>query len=301
MSAVLPVLNFWLRHVEKTRMRRGSMATLRRALEVQARVFFHPPRGTVRTRRDFGGIPCIALTPPAASADRVLFYIHGGGFVFGSPETHGAMAATLAQRIGATAILPRYRRAPEHPFPAALQDVREAWEGLIASGVDPRHVVLGGDSAGGALAFGLIADLCAEKTPMPGAVFGLSPLTDLTHSGDSFRANAARDVILPAERAVELAQLYLQGRQGDDPAISPLLAEFNGAPPVWMTVGDTEILLDDSRRMQMRLQAQNVTAELVVMRDLPHVWPLFHNVLPEGRQTLAALARWIRQQQNWAS
>lgn len=235
---------------------------------------------------------------------RVLFYIHGGGFVFGSPDTHAAMVAQLCQRTGARAVLPKYRLAPEAPFPAAQQDVRAAWDGLIAEGVRPADIVLGGDSAGGALAFSLIATLCAEarcseSSALPGAVFSFSPLTDMTHSGQSFIDNADSDVLLPAERATALGEMFLQGHTGDDPCVSPLFAQFAGGPPVWITVGNTEILLDDSRRLAMRLREQGVAVDLSERHDLPHVWPLFHNILPEARETLDALGLWIRQRQGW--
>ncbi|MEH6523471.1 alpha/beta hydrolase [Sulfitobacter sp.] len=299
MSVMQRLLNPWLRAVEKRRLRTGTPAALRKALEVQARLFFHGPRGTQQQWISYGDIPCKEMTPRGSNTERVLFYIHGGGFVFGSPDTHSAMVAQLADRIGARAVLPRYRLAPEASFPAAPQDVRAAWNGLLATGVDPANVVIGGDSAGGALAFGLIATLCADGAAMPGAVFGFSPLTDLTYSGDSFRANAQSDVILPAERAEELAELFLKGQSGREPSVSPLYGRFENAPPAWVTVGDTEILLDDARRLIARLQEDGVEVELVVEHDLPHVWPIFHNILPEGRRSLDALGQWIRLTQNW--
>jgi monoterpene epsilon-lactone hydrolase len=299
MSVMQRLLNPWLRAVEKRRLRTGTPAALRKALEVQARLFFHGPRGTQQQWISYGDIPCKEMTPRGSNTERVLFYIHGGGFVFGSPDTHSAMVAQLADRIGARAVLPRYRLAPEASFPAAPQDVRAAWNGLLATGVDPANVVIGGDSAGGALAFGLIATLCADGAAMPGAVFGFSPLTDLTYSGDSFRANAQSDVILPAERAEELAELFLKGQSGREPSVSPLYGRFENAPPAWVTVGDTEILLDDARRLIARLQEDGVEVKLVVEHDLPHVWPIFHNILPEGRRSLDALGQWIRLTQNW--
>ncbi|MEH6739873.1 MAG: alpha/beta hydrolase [Sulfitobacter sp.] len=299
MSVMQRLLNPWLRAVEKRRLRTGTPAALRKALEVQARLFFHGPRGTQQQWISYGDIPCKEMTPRGSNTERVLFYIHGGGFVFGSPDTHSAMVAQLADRIGARAVLPRYRLAPEASFPAAPQDVRAAWNGLLATGVDPANVVIGGDSAGGALAFGLIATLCADGAAMPGAVFGFSPLTDLTYSGNSFRANAQSDVILPAERAEELAELFLKGQSGREPSVSPLYGRFENAPPAWVTVGDTEILLDDARRLIARLQEDGVEVELVVEHDLPHVWPIFHNILPEGRRSLDALGQWIRLTQNW--
>lgn len=301
MSIMRRILNPWLRLVEKRRLRVGSPKVIRRALEVQSRLFFHAPRGTKSRWVSFGAIPCLEITPRSFKPKRVLLYFHGGGFVFGSPDTHSAMVAQLALRVGARAVMPKYRLAPEAACPAALQDVRAAWDGLIAAGVAPADVVVGGDSAGGALAFGLIAALCAEGAAMPGAVFGFSPLTDMTFNGPSFIENADSDVLLPADRAAALAEMFLQGHPGDDPDVSPLFARFDGAPSAWITVGDTEILLDDSRRLAAKMRGDGVKVDLVEEHDLPHVWPLFHNILPEARQTLNALAAWIRQQQGWES
>ena len=301
MSIVQKLLNPWLRTVEKRRIKTGTPEQLRRALEVQSRLFFHPPRGTKFDAITLNGIPCQEVTSAADIEGRVLLYIHGGGFVFGSPITHGAMAAQLAKRICARAVLPQYRLAPEAAFPAAPDDIRAAWDGLLESGIDAGNIVVGGDSAGGALAFGLVASLCAEEAPLPGAVFGFSPLTDLTYSGDSFRDNAEVDAVLPSESADKLSEMFLRGAPADTPSVSPLFGQFKGAPPAWITVGDTEILLDDARRLAARLQSQGCDATLVVEHDLPHVWPIFHNVLPEGRRTLDALAQWIKQRQNWAS
>lgn len=300
MSIARRLLNIWLCRVEKLRMRNGSINALRRAMEGQARLFFHAPRGVRKSWTDLGAVPCLELIPRTARPGRVLLYVHGGGFIFGSPNTHAAMVAQLADRIGARAIIPRYRLAPEAPFPAAPQDVRTVWDRLLEQDMDAVDIVLGGDSAGGALAFGLVAKLCAEKAALPGAVFGFSPLADLTFSGDSFHQNAQCDVILPAELASTMSELFLQGHRADDPCVSPLFARFAGGPAAWITVGDTEILLDDGRRLVERLRQDGVAAKLVERHDLPHVWPLFHNVLPEARSTLDALAQWIRQQQGWA-
>lgn len=300
MSLARRVLNLWLRAVEKRRIRTGTPQSLRRALEVQAKLFFHPPRGTVQTWVEHGGIPCLELTPRGAATSRVLFYIHGGGFMFGSPDSHSALAAQLGGLIGARTVMPRYRLAPEAPFPAAPDDIRAAWDGLVTSGVSPPDIVLGGDSAGGALAFGLVTGLLAQGGPTPGAVFGLSPLTDLTYSGDSFRINAQADVVLPSESAGILSARFLCGAAADAPSVSPLFGDFHGAPPAWLTVGDTEILLDDSRRLAEKIKAQGGDVTLIIEHDMPHVWPIFHNTLPEARRTLRSLAGWIRQRQNWA-
>ena len=301
MSFQRHLINRWLRMVEKPRIARATTPEpLRRALEFQSRLFFHAPRGTRKSWTTLGPIDALEMVPPAgAGADKTVFYIHGGGFAFGSPKTHAAMAAHLAQRIGARAVLPKYRLAPEHPYPAAPDDVRAAWDGLMALDIAAKDVVVGGDSAGGALAFGLLNDLVKEKAPLPAGTFGFSPLVDLSYSGDSFRSNAEADVVLPASSAPALSDLFLGGQPCEDPRVSPLNGAFQGASPVWMTVGDTEILRDDARRLTQLCKTQGVDATLVEVHDLPHVWPIFHNILPEGRQTLDQLGAWIRQLPGW--
>ena len=187
-------------------------------------------------------------------------------------------------------ILPAYRLAPEAAFPAAIEDAMTAYRAVTGR---PGCVVLGGDSAGGGLALAVLAEILREGLPKPLGVFALSPLTDLRFSGESARTNAKRDVLLPVERASEMADMYLQGADPSDPRASPLLANFDGAPPVWLTVGDTEILLDDTRRLADRLREAGVDVCVRVEHDLPHVWPIFYSVLPEARSTLRDIAGWI--------
>jgi acetyl esterase/lipase len=299
MSWQARLLNPWLRLTEKTHLARArDPRALRRSFEIKARVFFHAPFGTRMAWRTLGTGRALEVTPRGPAGGLTILYFHGGGYVFGSPRTHAAMLATLARRAGAVAILPEYPLAPEAPFPAALDRALDAYHACLADGADPAHLVLGGDSAGGGLVLALLARLIADGAPLPAGVFAFSPLTDLRYSGDSFTANARADVVLPAARAADMVTMYLAGHSPDDPGASPLYADFTGAGPVWLAVGDTEILLDDSRRMADRLAAQAVPVTLTVEADLPHVWPIFHNILPEGRATLEALSVWIRDQAN---
>ncbi len=300
MSLRRHLLNLWLRHVEKPRMMRvEDPLDLRRSFERKARLLFHAPRGTHTTSDALGSGQALTVLPRDARGDGVVFYLHGGGFVFGSPDTHAPMLAQLVRRVGGRAILPRYRLAPEHPFPAAVEDVRAAWDALLATGVAPERIIIGGDSAGGALAFGLLADLCVENAPRPAAVFCFSPLTDMSFGGESFRLNARSESLLPAPRAAELRAMYLGECAYDDPRVSPLLRDFVAAPPVWLTVGTTEILRDDARRIAGKLRGAGVDVTLTEQNDLPHVWPILHNFLPEARTTLDDLAQWIRRQPGW--
>mgnify|MGYP005855715175 CR=1 FL=1 len=294
MSLARRLLNPWLRLTEKRRLSREiDPAALRRSFEAKARLFFHAPRGTAFTRDRIADVPVqwVAARGVGRETGPLILYFHGGGYIFGSSDTHRALLGRLSAETGLPACLPDYRLAPEHPFPAAVEDALAVCRALADR---PGGVILGGDSAGGGLALAVLGEILRQGLPRPVALFAFSPLTDFTLSGESLRANAASDVMLPADRAPETAQIYLQGASADDPRASPLFADFAGAPPVWLTVGDTEILLDDTRRMAVRLRAQGVAVTETIVHDLPHVWPFFHAVLPEGRATLRALGGWIR-------
>ncbi len=293
MSLRARLLCGWLRQTEKRIIARAEQpATLRRHMERSARLFFHPPRGTTfddvsLTESD---LAATRITPMDAAGGPLILYFHGGGYIFGSPSTHRAMVAHLAARTRLCAVLPRYRLAPEHPFPAASEDALAAYRAVMDH---TGGVILGGDSAGGGLALGLLAQIGALGWPQPLGTFCFSPLTDMTFSGPSFAANAKIDPLLPADRARDMARMYILDGDADDPRASPLNADFTAAGPVWLTAADTEILLDDTRRMTDRLMEQGVDVTCVIEAGLPHVWPLMHALLPEARQTLDGLAGWI--------
>ncbi|WP_147107106.1 alpha/beta hydrolase [Tateyamaria sp. syn59] len=294
MSLLRSILNQYLRLTEKPHMRRAlHPEDLRRSFEAKARLFFHAPWSMQFEWDALAGEDALWARPRRRASNLTILYFHGGGYVFGSPRTHGAMLASLAHRAGAHAVLPRYPLAPEHPFPASVDHARAVYDACRAM---DGPLVIGGDSAGGGLALSLLGSLLADGAPLPAGVFAFSPLTDLTFSGASIREHAETEVVLPAERVDEMADLYLAGADPTDPRASPLFADFTGAPPVWITTGDTEILCDDSRRIVQRMQEQDVPVTYIEERDLPHVWPIFHNTLPEARTTLGTLANWITAQ-----
>lgn len=293
MSLARHILNPWLRLTEKPMLRRAhDPQALRRSFELRTRLFFHGPFGTRYTRERLGGVPVQWARARGVTRDAgpLILHFHGGGYVFGSSTTHRAMLARLSQLTGLPACLPDYRLAPEHPFPAALEDARAVWQEVAGR---PGGVILGGDSAGGGLALALLAEILAGGGPRPLGLFALSPLTDMTYSGESVQANAGADVLLPADRVGEIAGMYLAGADAEDPRASPLFAGFTGAPPVWLTASDSEILLDDTRRMARHLEVEGVAVTTRIAHDLPHVWPFFHGLLPEARETLRQLAGWI--------
>lgn len=293
MSLRRPLLNLVLRLREKRFLSRvEDPDELRDRFEQVAHWLFWPPRGAHFSSAVLDGVPVTWARGAGAGAAEdgpALMFLHGGAYVFGSARTHRSMLARLSERTGLPACLPDYRLAPEHRFPAALEDALSAYIALSAQ----RPVILGGDSAGGGLSLALLAEILKHGLRKPLAVFCFSPLTDLTFSGNSLQSNARADVILPAARTGELAGMYLGDANPGDPRASPLFGRFAGAPPVWMSVGTSEILLDDTRRMAERLTKDGVEVTEVVAQDLPHVWPIFCPLLPEATATLDGLAEWI--------
>lgn len=293
MSFVLRLLNPYLRWTEKPLLQKGSPARIRRSLAWKSKLLFHAPSGTrfEPTVLKDGDATLDALRSEGAQAGGpLLLYFHGGGYIFGSPHTHKAMIGRLSRLSGCAAVLPFYRLAPEHAHPCQCEDGLTAYRAVMDH---PGGVVLGGDSAGGGLALAVLGEITRLGLPQPVGTFAFSPLTDLSFSAPSILGNDAQDVVLPGTRTQELAEMFLQGADPSDPRCSPQNARFDGAGPVWITVADTEILLDDSTRMVEVLRKQGVDVTLVMEHDLPHVWPIFHNVLPEGRATLQALANWV--------
>lgn len=286
------LLHLWLRWIERPalgRFRDQDVVRVRRRFEWQGRILFPIPRGIARRWNMRAGMQVLELGP---SEGAQILYLHGGGYVFGSPRTHKGLVGRLVARTGLGAVVPDYPLAPEHPFPAAPEAVLALYRDMAARG----PVVLAGDSAGGGLALALLAMICAEPDlPGPRATLVLSPLTDLAMTGDSLARNDATEALLPVDGIRASALGYLDGAAPEDPRASPLHAQFPGAGPVHVWVGDGEVLLDDSRRMVEVLQGQGITAQLSVEPGLPHVWPIFPGwLLPEAERTLDQMAAAIR-------
>ena len=293
MSLLRPMLNAWLRHTEKVRLAHASDAdALRRSFEAKARLYFRGPRGSTYAPVSLAGLPALCVSAPGISGDDgpLILYLHGGAYIFGSPRTHKAMLAALSERCGLATCLPDYRKAPEHPFPAAVRDAVEVYRELASH---TPGIILGGDSAGGGLCLALLQEIKRLGLRAPMGCFCLSPLTDMGFTRPSVTRNAQADAILPRSMAPMMVEMVMQGQPPDHPLASPIHGDFHGAPPVWICVGDTEILEDDARDMAARLRDHGVEVTLRVERDLPHVWPLFHNYLPEARSTLDSIAAWI--------
>ncbi len=299
MSLRRHLVNLNLRLLERPFLSRISTPEqARERLEKKARFWFRSPRGTQVKPLKLGdgahAVPGLSVLAPGADASTgCLLYFHGGGYFFGSPRTHQAMLAHLSARTGMMAVLPAYRLAPENPFPGAVEDALQSYRALLAQGVAAEKIVLGGDSAGGGLALALLSQLRLYDLPQPRCCFALSPWTDLSGASPSMHSNAASEAVLPPERMPEVAARYLQGAAVDDPRASPLFADFSGAAPVYLTASTSEILRDDTTRMMEALKSQDVTVRMDICHAVPHVWQLFHGVMPEAKQSLDRISDFV--------
>lgn len=224
----------------------------------------------------------------------VVLYFHGGGYVACSPRTHRSITAALAMRLQARVFALDYRLAPEHPFPAAVDDALAAYRWLLGQGIGPRSVALGGDSAGGGLVVATLLNIRDAELPLPGCGVCFSPWTDMLGSGSSLLRNAATDVLLQPEDVPRFARLYLAGADPRSPLASPLYADLRGLPPLLVQVSDAEILLDDAQAIHHRCLASGTPSTLSIYHGLPHVWQLLGSWVPETNRALTEAADFIR-------
>ncbi|MGB9183188.1 MAG: alpha/beta hydrolase [Solirubrobacteraceae bacterium] len=247
---------------------RINWPTARRRLEL-AQSFPGPPRGTEIRFVSVGGVPAEELRPSASEAT-LLVYFHGGGYVVGSPRTHRSLVGRMAGAFGGPALSVAYRLAPEHPYPAALDDARAVWRALIDErGLDPARIVVAGDSAGGGLALALALGLRDAGEPLPAALGLISPWLDLALDADERRPPAPRDVILTRGLLSAFAAAYLAGASAGRAAVSPLQGELAGLPPLVVHTCDEDLIRADGERLVARARAAGVT---VTHEDLPGLW-----------------------------
>lgn len=225
-----------------------------------------------------------------------LLHLHGGAFMVGSPASHRALASELAARSGAQVFVPDYRLAPEHPYPAALDDCLSAWQGLLDAGFAAEQIILSGDSAGGALALNLVLRLKAMNQPLPAALVLMSPYVDSSLQAASITSKRRRDPMLTRQVLKRGSSSYAASLALDDARISPLFADLAGLPPVLIQVGSEEILLDDALRLEAVCQAAGVDVSCRVYDGMWHDFQLFSRFLPEAQAALDDMTRFMTQQ-----
>ncbi|MEE9150167.1 MAG: alpha/beta hydrolase [Candidatus Tectomicrobia bacterium] len=254
-----------------------------------------PQDGDMQTERvGAGGVPAEWVRAPGAQDDQVMLYVHGGGYVVGSMRTHRAMLSYLSRASGFSVLGLDYRLAPENPFPAPVEDTLAAYGWLLANGYDPRKITLGGDSAGGGLVVAALVAMRYLGQPLPAAGVCLSPWVDMEGTGASFTTNAHADPSVSQERIVNLAGVYLAGKDPRAPLASPMHADLRGLPPLLVQVGAIETLLDDAKVLTERAKQAGVEVDLEVWDDMPHVWHLFAPILPEAQQAIAHIGDFLR-------
>ncbi len=239
------------------------------------------------------GVPCHSLTRQQPSS-RTLLYLHGGGFCAHTPKTYDGFAARLCEAFEANALLPDYRLAPEHPFPAAIDDSFAAYRFLLDQGIDPGRIVVAGDSAGGCLALALMMRLRREGLAMPGCVVAMSPATDHPDNQPDLDSVTGDDPMFSPEVLRLFASSYVpRPEDRKDPEALPLHGDYEGLPPLQIHVGSTEALLSHSTRVAAKAKAAGVEVSLNVWDSMPHVHPIFH-LIPESHQAVEMMAGFVK-------
>jgi epsilon-lactone hydrolase len=261
-----------------------------------ARAMHVPADMTVETIRPEVGLE-FDVADTKAKRDRapntVVYYLHGGGYFFGSTKTHRQINIALAKTAGGPGYSLEYRLAPEHPYPAAIEDAVAGYRWLL--GQHPHaNIVIAGDSAGGGLALATMLSARAAGLRLPAAFIGYSPWTDMAVTGKSVQSNAKRCAMFTPNGISEAANLYIGTADPRDPLASPLYADLSGLPPMLLFASRDEILYHDTTRLAERARAAGVQVELIERSGLPHVWPIFVRLLPEGMEALQSVDRFLQ-------
>ena len=241
------------------------------------------PKEIVITPTRVGGVDGEWAQGPSATG-AVLLYLHGGGYVACSPTTHRPITCAFADQ-GFRVYAPDYRMAPEHSFPAAIQDAVAVYKALLGDGIPAGKIVVGGDSAGGGLALAMMLSLRVAGVPLPAAAVLFSPWTDLAATGESLRTNDKRCAMFRGGRIADGGRFYLGSADAKNPLASPLYADLAGLPPMIIHVGADEVLLDDSTRLAEKARAAGASVEIKIWPVVPHVWQIVPN-MPEARQSI---------------
>ena len=243
---------------------------------------------------DAGGVPAEWVTTPESEEERGIYYLHGGGYVIGSINTHREMASRLSRAAAARVLLIDYRLAPENPFPAAVEDSTTGYRWLLSIGADPARLVIAGESAGGGLTVAMLVALRDAGDPLPAAAIPVSPWVDMEALGESMNTKADVDPMAQRETILTLAKAYLGDTDPRTPLAAPLYADLTGLPPLLIQVGTAEVLFDDATRLAKRAKLAGVDVVLEPWEDMIHMWHFFAAMLPEGQQAIDRIGDFIK-------
>lgn len=271
-----------------------SLPEVRRQAARSAKLMGRLPKSISNVSVDIDGLPAEWIQPAQAAQDKAILYFHGGGYVLGTIEMHRAIVAKFVKGSGARALLFGYRLAPEHPFPAALDDALAAYAWLLDQGVSPSKIVFAGDSAGGGLCLATLLALKDQDLPLPAAAVALSPFTDLKCTGESLKTNAQK-CLAPLNSWHACARHYAGDRDPGHAWISPLYGDPRGLPPLLLYAGENETLLDDSKRFAQNARSAGVNARLETGRGMCHCYPACAPLFPEATRAMGDICSFIRQ------
>ncbi len=255
---------------------------------------FAVPADVVLAPVEAGGVAAEWLTAPGARSDRAVLYLHGGGYVIGSIKSHRYLMQNISRHSGARTLGIDYRLAPEHPFPAALEDACAAYQWLLDTGFAADRIAIAGDSAGGGLTLATLIRLRDAGIPLPAAGVLISPWADLTGQADAVRSRAATDPMVKPDGLFSLARHYVQETEATNPLVSPVFADLTGLPPLLIHVGGREILYDDAITIAANASRAKVPVALVDEPELFHVWHAFAPMLDEGQRAVEQIGGWLQ-------
>jgi len=288
------VLTFLLGINRRLSQRSGDRDAARHRADIEKMCRYFKPIGPIRCEPVVaGGVPAEWVIPEGAQSSRAILFVHGGSFVAGSIASHRTLAGNVAIASKARALLIDYRLAPEHPFPAAVEDTVAAYAWLLGQGLAPGQVVVAGDSAGGNLSLALLLHLRDRQQPMPAGAVCLCPAPDLSFSGESAVTNLEKDIMLNMSEERAYIEAYLNGADPRAPLASPIYGDLRGLPPLLMQVGSHEILLSDVERFAEKARAAGVEVTLEVWPEMQHDWQVAAKLLPEGRQAVAHVGDFV--------
>jgi epsilon-lactone hydrolase len=271
----------------------ASVQELRAGFEAIASMF--PVDADIKREAvDAGGVKAEWVSAPDAEVGRAVLYLHGGGYVIGSINTHRSLAANLSRASKARVLVIDYRLAPEHPHPAAVDDSVAAYRWMLGQGLKPARIAVAGDSAGGGLTVATLVAIRDAKLPLPAAGVCLSPWVDLEGIGGSMTTKADVDPVVQKAGIEQMAAAYLGGKDPRTPLAAPLYADLTGLPPLLIQVGTAETLLDDASRLAERARKAGVAVNYEPSEDMIHVWHLFASMLDEGRQAIDRIGEFVR-------
>ena len=275
-----------------------DLEALRLAVDADSERFPVGPDVSIERLSVGVGVPAEWTWTAAADPARVVLYLHGGGYMFGSILSHRHLVAEIGRASGSRTLAIDYRRSPENPFPAAVDDALASYQFLLERGFEPRHIAIAGDSAGGGLVISSLVAIKQAGLPQPVCGWVISPWVDMEALGETFTSRADADPMVKREIIIDFAKAYLNGADPRSPLASPVHADLRGIAPLLIHVGASEVLLDDALNLARTAGAADVSVRLEIWPEMVHIWHVFHRILRDGHEAVQAGAKFLREAMN---